>query len=414
MGTNEELLKLILEQRLSGSGIRSRESFFSGLQAIVSNIDSAGPEKKDEPVSETNRRDPLAVTYRDLKVGDQITDPGRGDWHTLKRRSSTESSRMTCRCGEVAVCASDDATLSSHERSWKPGGSVTVPDKATKGGVTFDSVILPPEKKQAVLDAVNQVNNQNLIFERWGFAEVLEKGKAVSILLWGEPGTGKTLLAQAVADNFGRELKTITTAEIETPEPGGAERAIQKAFHEAGDAVLLFDECDSLISSRKHLGSIMAAQVNALLTELERFEGIVIFTTNRIEVLDEAFDRRLSLKLELEMPDASAREKIWRRLIPGKAPLAKDVDFAKLAKVEIAGGHIKNAVLKAARAAANQDIPVEMKSLTHALFVKALTEEVESMVAFRDAKQNAPVYGTPMGGQAGLIRNRGKVEVRRG
>lgn len=286
-----------------------------------------------------------------------------------------------------------------------------------KGKVSFETVILPEKSKQAILDTIKQVDNHGLIFEEWGFGETFEKGTAISMLFYGEPGTGKTLAAQAIADQFGYHMKTISTAEIETPEPGGAERNIKQAFEEAkeGKTVLLFDECDSLVSSRKHMGAIMAAQVNVLLTELERYTGIVVFTTNRIETLDEAFDRRLSLKLAFEMPSHELRTKIWARMFPQKAPLADDVDFGALASVEIAGGHIKNTVLKAARAAANQDLPNKDKKITQEILVEALTSEVKSTVAFTDAKKHESLYGTPLspGMQRRIVeRGRGKLGVK--
>ena len=284
-------------------------------------------------------------------------------------------------------------------------------ERAGSKGVSFDSVILHQDKKQAILDAIKQVDNHGLIFQQWGFDSVFEKGTAVALLFFGPPGTGKTLMAQAIADRFSYNLKLISTAEIETPEPGGAERNIKAAFESAGeDTVLLFDECDSLISSRKHMGSILAAQVNCLLTELEHYKGIVVFTTNRIEALDEAFDRRLALKVEFDMPDAEHRERIWKRMFPPQAPLADDVDFAELATVEIAGGHIKNVVIQAARMAANLDIPNEEKKITQAILVEALTREVEGNVAFTEAKENEPIYGTRLS----YARARGGVRLDRG
>ena len=163
-----------------------------------------------------------------------------------------------------------------------------------------------------------------------------------------------TLMAQAIADKYHQKLKIISTAEIQTPEPGGAERNIQKAFDDAkdGKTLLLFDECNGLITDRSRVGMILVAQINSLLTGLEKYTGIAVFTTNRLEALDPAFDRRLSLKLEFPMPDAEHREKIWQRMFPKQAPLAPDIRWADLASIEIAGGHIKNVVLKAARLAA--------------------------------------------------------------
>jgi SpoVK/Ycf46/Vps4 family AAA+-type ATPase len=257
------------------------------------------------------------------------------------------------------------------------------------------------------------VDNHDLIFKQWGFEEVFEKGTAISLLFFGPPGTGKTLMAQAIADKFGYKLQMISTAEIETPEPGGAERNLKKYFTEANTAnsktVLLFDECDSLITDRKRVGMIIAAQINALLSELERFTGIAIFTTNRLETLDPAFDRRLSLKLEFPMPDAAHRILIWKRMFPSKAPLASNIRWEKLARVEIAGGHIKNVVLKAARMAAAQ----KATEITDDILWDCLEQEVESLDAYKEAlDSNKQVFGTPLpnAGQD-LVRERGRIKI---
>jgi SpoVK/Ycf46/Vps4 family AAA+-type ATPase len=265
--------------------------------------------------------------------------------------------------------------------------------KPERPPVTFDSVILEEEKKMAVLDALKQIENHQLIFEEWGFEEVFEKGTAISFLFYGEPGTGKTLLAQAIADKLGKKLLVVGTAEIESSEPGGAERAIKSFFQNAKeDTVLLFDECDSLVYDRQGVGSILAAQVNTLLTCLEQYTGIVVFTTNRLGTLDEAFNRRLSLKVKFEVPDQEMRLRIWKRMFPSKAPLSRDINWEMLASIPVTGGYIKNAVLRAARLAAARGL----KEINHKVLVDALKEEGKAMLEFQEAKTNVPrIVGRP-------------------
>lgn len=263
--------------------------------------------------------------------------------------------------------------------------------KKKVGTVDFDSVIIADHKRQQILEALEQINQQDLIFNVWGFASTMEKGKGVGMLFYGPPGTGKTLMAQAVAEKMGCKLKIITTAEIESSEPGQAERNIRAVFDAAkkdGKTVLLFDECDALIFDRAGLGAILSAQVNVLLGSLENYDGVTIFTTNRVETLDEAVDRRLALKLEFEMPDTGQRTEIWKRMFPKECPVDADVDFSRLAQVEMAGGHIKNSVLRAARIAAMGDMPNAEKKIHMRHLVRALSEEGTAMLAFQKAKQN--------------------------
>jgi len=262
------------------------------------------------------------------------------------------------------------------------------PEKKTKESsrVSIGSVVIDRKKIEEIRAAISQVKNTEKIFSEWGFDEVFEKGTAISMLFWGIPGTGKTLMAQAIADEIGAELKIIGTADIQTSEPGGAERAIKKYFAEANKAntqgdrkmILLFDECDTLLMDRNKIGVILAAEVNTLLSEIERYTGIVIFTTNRLGQLDPALERRITAKVEFEFPEKDAREKIWKRMIPKKAPLDEDVDFKALSEFPLVGGNIKNAVLNAARKAAYEGL----KKINRQCFIDAIEKEVRAIQAF--------------------------------
>jgi len=293
--------------------------------------------------------------------------------------------------------------------------------------VQLSSVIIDSEKIELIKAAIAQLQNYDTIFNQWGFDQIFEKGTAVSLLFHGIPGTGKTLMAQAIADYLSQDLVVIGSGDIETSEPGGAERAIKRFFTIANVRValsrnkdsnyikeqygvdiyndpetiknpmtgedievpkndrlhgncqiLLFDECDSLLTSREKVGVILSAQVNALLSELERFEGVVIFTTNRIDQLDMAMERRITAKIEFEFPDKSQRLQIWRRMIPQRAPIHDDVNFEELAEFEMVGGNIKNVVLNAAREAAYSGLG----KITHECFLKAIEKELEGLEQF--------------------------------
>jgi len=255
-----------------------------------------------------------------------------------------------------------------------------------KKKMTFDSVVLPTEKREEIKAAISQIDNTNLIFDTWGFSEVFEKGTAITLLFWGIPGSGKTLMAQAIAEELGAELKIYGMAEIGTSEPGGSERFIKKIFKEAKEfftrekkhQVVLFDECDALLYDRNKVGVILGAQINTLLTEIERHDGIIIFTTNRVGTLDPALERRIAAKIEFPFPDEKARLAIWKRMIPSQCPLNKDVKFADLAKYSLAGGNIKNAVLNAVRMAAYK----KQKTITMNNFVTAVEKELSSLKTF--------------------------------
>lgn len=283
-------------------------------------------------------------------------------------------------------------------RGWYIGGRYlekhTPKPKNTKP--LFDTVIISDDKRLQIVEALEQLNQGGLIFDDWGFSETIEKGRGVSMLFYGPPGTGKTLMGSAIAEMLGYQIKVIGTADLQSSTPGQMERNVRDIFEQYSatgtpKTVLLFDECDSLIYDRTVVGAILGAQINQLLQSLEKFDGVTIFTTNRLETLDEAVNRRLALKLEFGMPTADERAKIWARMFPKKCPLAEDVDFNRLAQIEIAGGHIKNAVLRAARIVAS-DKKSKKKEMRMEHLVRALNEEGKSMIEFDAAKKkwNSP------------------------
>jgi SpoVK/Ycf46/Vps4 family AAA+-type ATPase len=127
------------------------------------------------------------------------------------------------------------------------------------------------------------------------------------------------------------------------------------------NAVLLFDEADAIASRRStsvehSFQRETNAVVSVLLQELEVFSGVVIFATNMAVNFDPAFERRIRTPVLFEMPGVEEREKIWRvQMHPALTPLAPDVDFRTLAeRYDVSGGDIRNAVLKAAMAAASE------------------------------------------------------------
>jgi SpoVK/Ycf46/Vps4 family AAA+-type ATPase len=139
------------------------------------------------------------------------------------------------------------------------------------------------------------------------------------------------------------------------------------------NSVLFFDEADAIASRRSSLpdhGFLREANtvVSVLLQELESFNGVVIFATNMASNLDPAFERRIRTHVLFEMPGVSEREQIWRvQMHPEHTPLGKDVDFQSLAaKYEASGGDIRNAVLKAALAAASEPGRAESKAIRQA------------------------------------------------
>jgi SpoVK/Ycf46/Vps4 family AAA+-type ATPase len=140
---------------------------------------------------------------------------------------------------------------------------------------------------------------------------------------------------------------------------GDTEKGTKAVFAEAAQAgkVLVFDEADAVFAHRTDVRNstdrYANGEVNTLLMELERFPGIVILTTNHVDVFDPALERRIRYKVHFDPPEAAARAAIWREHLPHEAPVARDADFDRLAaEFELTGGQIANAVMTAASLAA--------------------------------------------------------------
>lgn len=253
--------------------------------------------------------------------------------------------------------------------------------------ITWDSVILPEGMKEQIMAAIAQIKNHDRIFKDWGFSSVIEKGAGVTLLFSGLPGTGKTLAAEALAEELGMKCYICNSWSLQSHWVGQMEKNVTEAFRRAkeNNEVLLFDEADSLLGNRNYVSQIFRAEINHLLTTLERHDGVVIFTTNRVGDLDPALERRISLKLEFPFPDQETRALIWKRLIPKEAPLGKCVDLKKLAAYPVAGGDIKNIVLNAARTAAYEGAD----NITVDHFLKAIETEALSKKKFEAARVNA-------------------------
>lgn len=264
----------------------------------------------------------------------------------------------------------------------------------------LDKVKLAPEARRSILAVLRQHRDSPKIFDEWGLSETVGYGRGMTMLFWGPPGTGKTWATHCIAKTLGKKLRVLDNAKLQSPVPGEMERNLKAEFDKAGKegSVLLLDECDSLLMSRSGgMGMISSSHVNALLTEIEKFDGVVVLTTNRVGELDKALERRISLIVEFPVPDQETRLEIWKGLIPSRMPLADDVDLAKLAETRLTGGLIKNVVLNAARLASGDGC--DKVALAH--FERAVEMSAEGNAAFR--KKSSVLHGQAAGGFARRI-----------
>ena len=273
--------------------------------------------------------------------------------------------------GEICQEMLDKAAQS---QVWRP---VDGDSRVVHPTIRLADVVVPEATGKVLHEVVSAVRHLRTVLERWGLGAVTSYGRGLSALMYGAPGTGKTLSAHAIAGELNRPLLIVSTSTILSKWVGEAERRLESVFHEARSegAVLLLDEADSLLRARgegqasRHDDSL----VNALLQHLEQHEDLVLLATNRLGALDDALARRMTWRLRFPQPGSAERAAIWRRHLPPAAPLADDLDLAWLAdRYSLSGGHIQRAAMRAALRAA-----VSAGVITQRMLVEAAEEQLE-------------------------------------
>ena len=238
---------------------------------------------------------------------------------------------------------------------------------------SWDDLVLPEDQTTAVVEMLSRIRERRRVYEEWGFADKLSKGLGVTALFSGPPGTGKTMTAALIARDLGCDVYQVDTSKIASKWIGETEKNLAALFDaaEAGHAILLFDEADSMFGKRSEVKTSndrhANQETNYLLQRIESYRGICILTTNHDNAIDEAFRRRLSVHVRFPVPEVDERKRLWQALLPANAPVAATLRFDDLAeRFVMSGGYIRNAVLRAAFLAADEGAPISSNHLTRA------------------------------------------------
>ncbi len=241
----------------------------------------------------------------------------------------------------------------------------------------LEDMVLPEDIRGTVQEIIGQARYRGVVFHDWGFDRKMVSGKGLSVLFSGPPGTGKTMVAGCIAGELGMDLFKVDLSQVVSKYVGETEKNLKTVFDAAqgNQFIILFDEADSLFAKRTEVKSSVDRyanlEVNYLLQKIEEHGGICILTTNFEKGIDDAFKRRLNFRIDFPFPEKEDRVHLWRKMIPPEAPIAEELDFDWIAeKYELAGGNIKNAVLRAAFWAAQQE-----RSLTNEDFELAAEKE---------------------------------------
>src|SRR4026208_1736339 len=262
---------------------------------------------------------------------------------------------------------------------------------------TLDDVILPPATRRSLEQALVHVTQHDLVFNRWGFRERHPTSLALAFNFAGLPGTGKTICAEAIAHALGARLLIVRYAHVEAMWMCASANNVSAAFRIArkDKAVLLFDEADAIASRRSSsLDQAFVREtntvINALLHELERFNGVVIFATNLAANFDPAFERRIRTHILFEMPGVEEREQIWRvQVHPSGRALAGGVGCGARGGAPSGGGSA-DAVVEAALAAAGEPGSDMLKAIHQRHFEEGIREVLAGKKVMKQSLFEAP------------------------
>ena len=238
----------------------------------------------------------------------------------------------------------------------------------------WEQVALPEDVFDSLKEFIGRIHHRRTVYDNWGFDQKMTTSRGLTALFYGPPGTGKSMVAGLIARELGLDLYRVDLARVTSKWIGETEKNLAEVFDAAedGQVVVLFDEADSLFAKRTEVKSSVDRyanlEVNYLLQRLDTFEGVAILTTNLEGSLDNAFKRRLSLRLAFPFPDEEMRVRLWAAHLPAEVPTAGDFDFEELAKkFPLSGGYIRNCTLRAAFLAAQEGVPLSHEHLLRAI-----------------------------------------------
>lgn len=234
----------------------------------------------------------------------------------------------------------------------------------------LEKLILAPETKLQMNKVILNLELGDFIGEEWGLNEVVDTTTKQPLNFQGPPGTGKTLAAKSIGTRLNKKILQVDYSQLFSKWVGETGKNIQKYFNKAKseNMILFFDEADALLTPRHRDESNPSSSTNQniFMQELDKFDGIVILTTNHFQHYDEALFRRFR-HVEFKLPTPEQREELFKIHVPSKVKLTPNFNWDLLVKYssDFSGGDIKNVVEQTLSSKAtilrnqNRELPLE-------------------------------------------------------
>jgi ATP-dependent 26S proteasome regulatory subunit len=220
----------------------------------------------------------------------------------------------------------------------------------------LDKLILHPEVKTDILAGLRALEIRADMERIWNLSSIQPQQGRCILNFYGPPGTGKTRAALGIALRLSKPLYQVDYSAVISKYLGDTAKHITLAFKQARehDAALFFDEADSLLSKRVATGESCSTSINqnrnCLMQELDRFDGVVIVTTNLFENYDPALLRRIQRHIKFHLPDASMRRELFALHLPNPARVQADNAILAALSRGLSGGDILNVCVNAIHA----------------------------------------------------------------
>ncbi|MDZ7754070.1 MAG: ATP-binding protein [Gammaproteobacteria bacterium] len=286
------------------------------------------------------------------------------DQDALAQRLAREHIHSSGRIAELARLAQRQARLQRRERpdindirraAWDAeAGTLGSLAQAINADIPDVALVLSKSVRQELQQLLARCRAREHLDASLGVTIKVRYQAGVRCLMTGPSGTGKTLAVSWLATQLGLPLYRVDLAGVVSKYIGETEKnlAALLARAEHSEIVLLFDEADSLFGKRTDIKDsndrFANSQTNYLLQRIEFYRGIVLLTSNSRDRFDAAFTRRLDKIIEFPLPNPQERRALWQSHL-GQAPQLSVKQINQLAVAsDLAGGHIRNAVLSAA------------------------------------------------------------------
>lgn len=219
----------------------------------------------------------------------------------------------------------------------------------------WNEVILDSKVKEAIDDAILFCDKKDELVKQYELDNFLKGASSIGINLYGESGTGKSITAEAIANELRRKIIKVDYSEIQDSKWGATEKNLTQLFKvaEQEGAVIFLDEADGLLSKRSTTVSSTSEASNGikahLLTLIDRSNVIIIYATNLFRNFDSAFYRRILFHINYPMPKAIELEKLWKFHIDKLPKDEHNFSYEAIARDSegvIAGGDIKNITMR--------------------------------------------------------------------